>query len=282
VFDAGKESKVYNLDKINIVNLEISARHGVLPEENVIGQKFVVSAALYLDLRSAGKTDDLAKTIDYGKICHDIKAFVEGNTFRLIETVAERLAEILLIENPLVQRIWLEIKKPWAPILLPLETVSVEIERSRHIAFIALGSNMGDKEANLRFAVAELEGARGCRVLSVSSFITTAPYGFTEQDDFLNGCLKLETLLTPHELLELLLDIEEKAGRVRDVRWGPRTLDLDIIFYDDMTMSDDRLVIPHIEAHKRDFVLVPIKEIAPNHVHPVFKKTVTELLGELK
>ena len=270
------------MDKINIKNLQVFARHGVLPEEKALGQKFLVSAALYLDTRNAGMSDDIAKTLDYAETCRVIKDFVGNNTFCLIESVAERLAALLLAENPALQRVWLEVKKPWAPVAIPLEAVSVEIERSRHVVFVALGSNMGDRGAHLSFAVGELEKAQGCRVLSVSGFIETAPYGYTEQDDFLNGCLKLETLLTPHELLESLHDIEEKAGRVRDVRWGPRTLDLDIVFYDDIIMSDDVLRIPHAQAHKRAFVLAPLKEIAPNMLHPVLGKTVSELLEELE
>jgi len=270
------------VDRINIKDLEIIARHGVLPEEKVIGQKFLISAALHMDLRSAGVSDDFAKTLDYAQICCSIKTFVEDNKFNLIETVAERLAAMLLIEYPPLQKIWLEIKKPWAPISIPIETVSVEIERSRHFAFISLGSNMGDRKAHLDFAVSELGRVQGCRVLDISNYINTVPYGYTEQDDFLNACLKLETLLTPHELLRLLLDIEIKAGRVRDVRWGPRTLDLDIVFYDDIVISDETLRIPHVEAHKREFVLIPLSEIAPNLWHPVFRKTVTELLDDLK
>jgi len=270
------------MDRINIKNLEVFAKHGVTPEENVLGQKFLISAALYTDLRLAGKSDNLAESLDYGDICCYIKAFVEGNTFRLIEAIAERLAEELLIENPALQKVWLEIKKPWAPVAIALETVSVEIERSRHMAFIALGSNMGDRSAFLDLAVCELNKARGCRVISVSGFINTEPYGGIVQDMFLNGCLKMETLLTPEELLELLHDIENKAGRTRNVRWGPRTLDLDIVFYDDMVVSSDTLIIPHAQAHKRGFVLAPLCEIEPNLLHPLLRKTVSELLSELR
>ena len=271
-----------DLDRINIKNLEIFANHGVYPEENAIGQKFVVSVSLFLDLRNAGVSDELEKSLDYNQVCYEIKAFVEDNTFSLIETVAEGLASMLLIENPAVQKVWLEVKKPWAPVALHLETVSVEIERGRHTAFIGLGSNIGDREANLRFAVSELENAIGCHVVRVSEFIITAPYGYTQQDEFLNGCFELETLLRPHELLDLLHDIENRAGRQRDAHWGPRTLDLDIIFFDDAVISGGSLRVPHADMHNREFVLKPLSEIAPGLIHPVFRKTVAEMLVELR
>lgn len=270
------------MDRINIKNLEIFANHGLLPAENALGQKFVISASLFTDIRHAGRSDDLTMSLDYSEVCRLISDYVTGNTFKLIETVIEGIAEMLLTAYPSLQKVWLELKKPWAPVAMHLETVSVEIERSRHIAYIALGSNMGDMDAHLRFAIDRLNSAHGCRVLAVSDFIRTAPYGGVEQDDFLNGCLKLDTLLPPHELLNLLHEIEHAAGRVRDIHWGPRTLDLDIIFYDDIVMSDNALRIPHIEAHKRDFVLSPLCELAPNMLHPVLCRTVSELLNELK
>ena len=267
------------MDRIFIKKLEVFAHHGVLPEENALGQKFVVSAALYADLRNAGKSDNLAETLDYGRICVDIKKYVEDNAFKLIETVAEGLAARLLASNPSLRRVRLEVEKPWAPVALHLEAISVEIERGRHTAFIALGSNLGDREAYLRFAVDELGKAEGCRVSKVSEFINTAPYGDIEQDDFLNGCLELDTLLTETELLDLLHDVEDRAGRVREARWGPRTLDLDVIFYDDVILSCDTLRIPHIDMHNRVFVLEPLAEIAPSMLHPVLMKTVSELLA---
>jgi len=270
------------MDKICIKNLELFAKHGVFPEEVSLGQKFVISAELSMDLRCAGKTDEFEETLDYAKVCHTIKNFVEKNTFRLIETVAERLAEKLLIENTVLQKVRLEIKKPWAPVSMHLEAVSVEIERSRHTAYISLGSNIGNREAYLRFGTDELENAHGCRVLSVSEFIDTEPYGDSGQDNFLNACLALDTLLAPNELLELLHEIENKAGRVRNRHWGPRTLDLDIVFYDDIVMACDGLRIPHADAHKRAFVLAPLCEIAPNMLHPALGKTVQEMLEELR
>lgn len=268
------------MDKIHIKNLEVFAKHGVFPEENVLGQKFVLSAVLYTSTRKAGLSDDLTASIHYGEVSLMMKEFVEQNTFKLLETVAEQLAEKMLNEIPNLMEVQLEIKKPWAPVGLPLETVSVEIQRAWHDAYIALGSNMGDKKAYLKQAVQSLSAARGCRVEQVSDFLVTAPYGYTEQDDFLNGCLHLRTLLTPEELLETLHKVEQEAHRKREIHWGPRTLDLDIIFYDDLVLDTKDLHIPHIEMHKRDFVLKPLAQIAPWVRHPVIRKTVAELLEE--
>lgn len=270
------------MDQIKIQELEVFANHGVFPEENALGQKFVISAVLYTDTRPAGMSDDLTQSVHYGEVSQRIKEFVEGHTWKLLETVAEKLAFELLTAFPVIRKIRLEIRKPWAPVRLPLKTVAVEIERQWHQAYIALGSNMGDKEAHLRRAVELLKAAPGCRVTAVSDFITTAPYGYLEQDDFLNGCLALDTLLTPDELLDRLHEIERGEKRERIIHWGPRTLDLDIIFYDDLVMDTDTLHIPHIEMHKRAFVLEPLAQIAPWKRHPLLGKTVRQMQEELK
>ncbi len=270
------------MDKIHIKNLEVFAKHGVFPEENVLGQKFVISAVLYASTREAGKTDDLTKSIHYGEVSQFITEFMKQNTFKLLETAAERLAEELLLKTEHLEKVCLEIKKPWAPVGLPLETVSVEIERGWHTAYIALGANLGDKEANLRLGVEALRATKGCQVLAVSDFLVTEPYGGVEQDDFLNGAMKIRTLLTPHELLERLHEIEQEAKRERVVRWGPRTLDLDILLYDDLILDEEELHIPHIEMCKRDFVLKPLCQIAPYVRHPVYNRTAAELLAALE
>lgn len=266
------------MDKIKIQELEVFANHGVFPEENVLGQKFLVSADLYTNTRKAGRTDDLTASVHYGEVSALIDSYLKEHTFKLLESAAEHLAEEILIKYPTVRKIRLEIKKPWAPVRLPLKTVSVEITRARHTAYIALGSNMGDRKNYLDSAVKALDEIPGCTVRQVSSFIETPPYGVTDQADFLNGCLELETLLDPCELLEQLHRIEHEAGRERIVHWGPRTLDLDIIFYDDLVMEEKELCIPHVEVQKRKFVLEPLCEIAPYKRHSVYGKTVVEML----
>ena len=242
-------------DEIRIEDLEVFANHGVFPEENVLGQKFVVSAVMYTDTRRAGLTDELTASIHYGEASAFITEYLKSHTFKLLEKVAEGLAEEMLVRIAGLQKVQIEIKKPWAPVGLPLKTVSVEIEREWHTAYIALGSNIGDSEAYLKEAIDKLDHLPTSRVEKVSSFLVTAPYGVTDQPDFLNGCLKLQTLLYPEELLRELNRIEQEAGRERIIHWGPRTLDLDIIFYDDLICEEDDLCIPHIEMHKRSFVL---------------------------
>lgn len=270
------------LDQIKIENLEVFANHGVFPEENKLGQKFLISATLYTDTRKAGKTDELTASIHYGEVSQFIDSYMKTHTYQLIERVAESLAEELLVNTPLLEKVRIEVKKPWAPIGLPLETVSVEIERRWHTVYIALGSNIGDSKQYLDEAVAQLDHLTNTKVLKCSKYYVTAPYGMVEQDDFLNACLQLRTLLTPEELLEELHKIEQNAGRERVIHWGPRTLDLDIIFYDDLVLEQDDLCIPHVEMHKRKFVLEPLHEIAPYKRHPVYRKTVREMLEDLE
>lgn len=270
------------MDKITIKDLVVFANHGVFPEETALGQKFVISCTLYVDTLRAGKTDDLDASVNYGTISHLLTQKMHERTFKLIEAVADYLAESTLLSDPKIQAVDLEIKKPWAPIGLPLDYASVSISRSWHEAYIALGSNMGDKEKYLTDAVEGLKNTPGCVVEKCSSWMATAPYGYADQDEFLNGALKLRTLLSPHALLDRLHELEQEANRERKIHWGPRTLDLDILFYDDLCLDDDDLCIPHVDMKNRDFVLAPLVEIAPYKHHPVYRITLKEMLDELK
>lgn len=269
-------------DQIKITDLEVFSNHGVFPEENKLGQKFLVSAVLYTDTRKAGKTDDLTASIHYGEVSAFITKYMKEHTYQLLERVAETLAEEMLKSISGLCKIDLEIKKPWAPVGLPLKTVSVKISREWHTTYIALGSNIGDSETYLNEAVEKIGQIPTCTVEKVSSYLVTEPYGVTDQPDFLNACLKLRTLLYPKELLKELNRIEKEAGRERIIHWGPRTLDLDILLYDDIILEEDDLCIPHVEMHKRSFVLEPLAEIAPYKRHPVYEKTVREMLEEIQ
>ncbi len=269
------------MDEIRIDNLEVYAYHGVFPQENEMGQSFFVNMVLYTDLRDAGKQDELTLSTHYGEVCHFVTKWMQEHTYKLIETVAETVAREVLLQFPLIQALDVEICKPEAPIGLPFESVSVKIHRGWHRAYVALGSNMGDKNGYIEDALQSLKEKSDIRVKKVSSLITTQPYGGVKQDVFLNGMVEIETLLLPHELLDYLHEIENMAGRERKIHWGPRTLDLDIVFYDKLIMEDETLIIPHIDMQNRDFVLKPMAEINPNFRHPIMQKTIQQLLNEL-
>lgn len=146
------------------------------------------------------------------------------------------------------------------------------------IAFIGLGSNMGDKAANLNNALNELGKVQGIKVLAISSFYKTEPVGDVAQDWFINAAAKIETILTPRELLNSLLSVEKDMGRVREVKWGPRVIDLDILLYDDLVIDEEGLAIPHPFMHERGFVLTPLAEIAAEVIHPAIGKSIKDLL----
>ena len=148
------------------------------------------------------------------------------------------------------------------------------------IAYIALGSNLGDKEANLRQALKMLL-VKGLQIRSVSSFFKTEHYGVTDQPEFINAVACVKTDLAPEKLLKLLLDTELEMGRVRLRHWGERNIDLDLLLYDDLIYYSEKLVLPHPDMQNRLFVLQPLSEIAADKIHPVYKKSIQNLLKSL-
>lgn len=269
------------MDEIRIENLEVYAGHGVFEEENRSGQPFFVNAVLYTDVREAGLKDDLTLSTHYGEVSHLIHSYLREHTYQLLEAAAEYLAEKILLQFPLIRAISLEIRKPRAPIGLPFESVSVKIERGWKKAYLSIGSNMGDKKGYLKDAIEKLQHHPKIRKVRVSDFLETKPYGGVEQEDFINAAIEMETLYTPRELLHLLQQIETEAGRVRTIHWGPRTLDLDILFYEDVISDKKELMIPHPDMQNREFVLKPLAELCPYYMHPLFHKSVKQMLEEL-
>lgn len=147
--------------------------------------------------------------------------------------------------------------------------------------YLLLGSNLGDRELLLEKAIKLIDQKIG-KIFAKSSIYETAAWGKTDQPNFLNLALGVETTLSPLELLNTLLVIEEKLGRMRDVKWGARLIDIDIIFYSNEVVDlGEKLKIPHLEMQNRRFVLKPLAEISPNFIHPILKKTILELLENL-
>lgn len=151
-----------------------------------------------------------------------------------------------------------------------------------HIAYIGIGSNLGDKADQCEKAISEILKVDHHKLLAKSSFFKTQPMGYTSQDWFVNGVIKIETNLEPIDLLRTLKTIESNLGRLKTFRWGPRLIDLDILFFDEREIQTEELQVPHPLIHERQFVLIPLVEIDPGLIHPVLGKTVQELLENLK
>ncbi|CEA02723.1 Bifunctional folate synthesis protein [Jeotgalicoccus saudimassiliensis] len=149
------------------------------------------------------------------------------------------------------------------------------------IAYLGLGSNIGDREESLNNAIAELSEVPGIQVTKISSRYETKPYGNTNQPDFINMAVEVDTNLTPLDLLETVLGIEHELGRVRTEIWGPRSIDIDVLLYEDLELKLTDLKVPHPEMHLRSFVIDPLYEIAPKREHPTLHMTVEKIKEQL-
>ena len=270
------------MDRIIIRELQIFAHHGVLDFEKENGQYFYVNAQLGVNIQKAGMLDDLNKTVNYADVCSFIEMYLTDNDFELIETCAEKLAAALMNEYPDIKELDLEIRKPEAPVEQNVESLSVRIFRKRHNAYIAYGSNMGDSRKTIETALEFMNSIPYCCIVEDSGIVQSTAYGKEDQPDFLNGIIHIETYLEPENLLDVLQYIENKFGRVRKEHWGPRTLDLDIILYDNMIIDSERLIVPHPDMANRDFVLAPLAKLAGWYRHPILNLTINELLTKLQ
>ncbi len=151
-----------------------------------------------------------------------------------------------------------------------------------HVAYIGIGSNLGDKIAHCERAISEILNINRHRLIARSSFYHTRPIGYTAQDWFINGVIKIETNLEPLDLYRILKAIELRLGRQETFQWGPRVIDLDLLLFDDRIIETEELQVPHRRLHERQFVLFPLSEIDPTFIHPVLRKTAGELLKEIK
>jgi dihydroneopterin aldolase/2-amino-4-hydroxy-6-hydroxymethyldihydropteridine diphosphokinase len=250
-------------DRIVLQGISARGCHGVLDVEKTDGQDFVVDVILEVDLRRAGRSDRLAHTVNYAEVAADIVALITGPSLDLIETLADQIAAAALA-RPLVQAVEVTVHKPQAPVGVSFDDVRVLVERRRdEPVVIALGANLGAARSTLQAAVRQLADVDGLQITTVSALFETDPVGGPDQPAYLNAVVLARTRLAAFGLLTELHGIEADHGRVREARWGARSLDLDLIQYgdpesgSDLVSKDPELILPHPRAHARAFVLAP-------------------------
>lgn len=256
------------MDRVLIDDLRVLTVIGALPHEREIAQPLRIDLSIGLDLRNAGRSDELNDTVHYGLVCERVAEMCRDSKDILLERLAAKIADVVL-EFDLVEVVDVTLTKLRPPIAEEVQSTSVVITRSRseaaappledHEVIVALGSNLGDREGYLRFAVAELGN-----VVAMSQVYETEPIGGPDgQGAYLNMVVKVQTSLDPYAFIRRCQRIEANALRQRIVHWGPRTLDVDMLFYDDVHINSERLTVPHPRINERRFVLTPLSEVAP-------------------
>lgn len=268
------------MDQIKVSGIEFYAYHGALATENQQGQFFRVDCEYLID--SSVCKDELSQTVNYGNLAEKVVQFCQENRFHLIETLANELAQHLLEQFQLMHEITITLHKPHAPIPVHFSDVSITISRGWKTCYLGIGSNLGNRKENLDLVSLEIAKDRHTVELAKSSYIETEPYGVTDQPQFLNGAIKLKTTYTPAQLLSFCKRTEALAGRVKTRPWGERTLDIDILMYENELIFTSELRIPHPEMHIRSFVLKPLSEIEPYLIHPVHMMDIKSMLKQLE
>jgi dihydroneopterin aldolase/2-amino-4-hydroxy-6-hydroxymethyldihydropteridine diphosphokinase len=256
-------------DRIDISGLRAVAIVGALPHEREIPQPLQIDLSLEVDLRDAGASDELGDTVHYGDVADRVVAIVVESKDVLLERLVARIAELVLGFDR-VEAVEVVLTKLRPPLAVDAVSTSVRIRRSRNDveisplaashAFIALGSNLGDRRGFLRAGVRSL----GPLIASSQVYETDPIGGPDEQGPYLNMVVQIETRLDPFALLRRCQRIEAESMRQRVVRWGPRTLDVDLVLYDEVVIQSPDLVLPHPRFAERRFVLAPLSEIAPD------------------
>lgn len=268
------------LDVIELVGVTARGHHGVLDREKIDGQEFAVDVRMHADIGPAAAADALARTVDYAAVADTVVEEIATGSHDLLETLADRIARRILSEHVLVRRLQLTVHKPSAPIPHPFADVRLHVDRAADPvdAVLALGTNLGDRDAHLRRALQLLEQGPGVQLRWTGPVLETDPVGGVDQDPFLNTAVGVRTDLGPWQLLELAHRLEAAAHRERQVRWGPRTLDVDVITYGELIQDDADLTLPHPRAHQRAFVLAPWSAAEPGATVPT-RGRVRELLA---
>ena len=250
------------MDKITLSNMEFEGHTGCFDFEKADGQIFVVSLDIFVDRIRGCYTDELEDTVDYSKIYDITKQIVNEDCGNLIECLAQKISDGVLSADKKIGKVIVTVSKPEAPVKGIFETMKVTIERRRkEFVILSLGSNLGDREANITAAEEALRKLPGTEGFKYASLYETEPVGLEDQPYFLNTCVGFYTDIEPFELLDKIHVIENDLLRTRDIHWGPRTIDIDIIFYGDEVIMKPELTIPHPRWHLRSCVTVPLRDI---------------------
>ena len=276
------------MDHIHLTGLRAEGFHGVFPDERRDGQMFLIDVSIGLALDQAAAHDDLTQTVHYGELALRIVEDVESDPVDLIETVAERICALVLTDSR-IDEVTVTLHKPQAPITVPFGDVAVTMTRRRDRgasrAVIAIGSNLGDRSATILAAVSAVAQHDGVRLVAISDLHETVALKLDGPDEeaprYLNAVAIVETTLDPEGLLRVLQSIEAQFGRTREVVWGDRTLDLDLIDFDGLQQESATLILPHPRAAEREFVLAPWLEADPA-AKLVGHGTARELLKEVR
>ena len=262
------------MDKITLAKMEFEGHTGCFDFEKQDGQKFIVTLEIFADRIKGCYTDELEDTIDYSKIYEITKETVTGDKGNLIESLAQKISDKVLESDRRIAKVIVTVSKPDAPVKGIFETMEVTIERRRkEFVILSIGSNLGDREANILAAESALKAIPGIEGFKTASIYETEPVGLEDQPYFLNTCVGFYTDIEPFDLLDKIHVIENDLHRTREVHWGPRTIDIDIIFYGEQVIMKPELTVPHPRWYLRSFVTVPLRELKEiGEEHPDDKK----------
>jgi dihydroneopterin aldolase/2-amino-4-hydroxy-6-hydroxymethyldihydropteridine diphosphokinase len=261
--------------EIIIKDLILFGYHGVNEEEKIKGQEFLFNISILLDKDTAGrngflKKDNIKNTVNYSEVIEIVKYINDNNKFDLLETLSNDIAKKILSFSPMIERVMVRVEKISPPISEKIGSVGAEIQVKKEEelkVFMSLGSNLGDREKNLRGAVDRIDRHRSIDVIKVSSIYETEPMYVKDQDSFFNIVIGagVGEGFSPFEMLGYLKSIEYSMGRKENtVKYGPRVIDIDILYFGETEIISDFLVIPHPRISERKFVLMPLNEIAPD------------------
>ncbi|MCQ2516176.1 MAG: 2-amino-4-hydroxy-6-hydroxymethyldihydropteridine diphosphokinase [Saccharofermentans sp.] len=242
-------------------NMKFYGYHGCLDFEKENGQWFIITVDIACPFLPGSVTDELNGTINYADAFERIKKIATEYKFNLIEKLASEIGRCILKNYSLASEVTVTVHKPNAPVDGEFECMETSINLKRHNAIISFGSNMGDREEIIRNALSILNDRDDVSIKRISSLYETEPVGYENQADFLNGVAVIETILEPLDFLHVLQKIELELHRVRTIKNGPRTIDLDVLEFDEIKSYCEELILPHPRMHERAFVLVPMKEL---------------------